>query len=70
MYILITSVDAIGRKHLPAFFNLFQISRRRGHHSGSLFPADYEYLNHFSLAGPDLPKFYVESLKLTLNGCF
>ena len=35
-----------------------------------LFLADYECLNHFFSAHPDLPKFYVKSLKITLNGCF
>ena len=56
--------------HWPAFFKLFQIPRRWAQHSGTFFHADYEYLNHFFPARPDLPKFYVKSLKITLNGCF
>ena len=49
----------------PAFFKLFQIPRRLAHHSGSFFPADYDYLNYFFAARQDLPKFYVKSLKIT-----
>ena len=36
----------------------------------AFFPTEHEYLNHFSPASPDLPKFNVKSLKTTLNGCF
>ena len=41
----------------PAFFKLFQIPRRRAHHSGSYFPVDYEYLNQIFLTRQDLQKF-------------
>ena len=55
--------------HWPAFLKLFQIPRRRAHHADSFFPADYEYINHFFPARPDLPKFYVKSIKITQKGC-
>ena len=54
----------------PAFLKLFQIPRRKAQHSGSSIHADYEYLNHFFPAHPDLPKFYVKYLKITLYSCF
>ena len=56
--------------HRPAFFKLFQIARRRAHYSGSFFPADFEYLDHFFPARPDLPNFFVKSLKITLMAVF
>jgi len=34
--------------HWLAFFKLFQIPRRRARYSDSFFPAEYEYLKHFS----------------------
>ena len=41
--------------HWPAFFKLLEIPRKRAHHSGSFFLADYEYLNYFFPARPDIP---------------
>ena len=51
------------------FLKLFQIPWRRAHHSERLFPAEYEYLNNFFPARPNLKKFHVEGLKITLNAC-
>ena len=64
------SGGCIGNISLACIFEKFQIPKRRAHHPGSLFPDDYEYLNQFSPARPDIPKFYVKSLKITLYGCF
>ena len=52
------------------FFNFFKSQEEELIILVAFFPADYQYLNHFFLARPDLPEFYVKSLKITLNGCF
>ena len=56
--------------HWPAFFNFLTNPKKKAHHSGRFFSADYEYLNHVFSARQDLPKFYVNSLKITLNSYF
>ena len=60
---------ALEQQHLLALKKI-QIPRRKVHHSGSFFPAEYEYVNNFFPARPDFPKFYVKGLKITLNSCF
>ena len=50
---------SLGQLNWPAFLKLL--------HSNSFFPAQYEYLNKFFPAPPDLPKCYVEGVKNAMN---